>query len=62
MGTKPQDVTEIRFLTAQDIMELTGRSYSWASKKIMLINQEQKKKGKLVLKGKVNAAVFMALL
>lgn len=47
-----------RFLTAKDVMEITGRKKSKAYKIISELNQELRNKGYLTLNGKVVSSYF----
>lgn len=61
MATKPQDVTQVKFYDVNDIMKITGFKESKCYAIMRDVNKRQKELGKLVLKGRVNAAAFNAI-
>lgn len=58
MATKPDSITELEFYGFEDVMRICGVRRSRAFQIIKKVNDLQEKKGKLVIRGKVNAAAF----
>lgn len=51
-------MTEKQFLTADDIMVITGRAETYCYKLIKQLNEELEAKGYLTIRGRVSAAYF----
>ena len=60
MGTKPQDVTELKFYNVEDIMRITGWKQAKSYQVMSMINKKLKAQGKLTLKGRVLKTAFEA--
>lgn len=53
MATKPNEVTEMEFLSVKDVMKLLGLGHNGASETINQLNEELKAKGYLVIPHKI---------
>ena len=47
-----------RYLTVQDVMEITGKKTSWSSNLIRKLNDELKEKGFLISRGRIPKNYF----